>query len=74
MPKQIMTKSIMRKVLCWNILCVMIVMTNDFMPNYIMPTIFMQRDREPYLLYIFTHQPALGPSGELWPVLLVCNP
>jgi hypothetical protein len=24
--------------------------------------------------YTFTHQPALGPRGGLWPVLLMCNP
>jgi hypothetical protein len=23
---------------------------------------------------VSTHQPALGPRGELWPVLLTCNP
>jgi hypothetical protein len=23
---------------------------------------------------VSTHQPALGPRGELWPVLLMCNP
>jgi hypothetical protein len=24
--------------------------------------------------YLCTHQPALGPRGGLWPVLLICNP
>jgi hypothetical protein len=23
---------------------------------------------------VSTHQPTLGPRGELWPVLLMCNP
>jgi hypothetical protein len=23
---------------------------------------------------VSTHQPALGPRGGLWPVLLICNP
>jgi hypothetical protein len=26
------------------------------------------------LAVVSTHQPALGPHGGLWPVLLMCNP
>jgi hypothetical protein len=26
------------------------------------------------LAVVSTHQPALGPRGGLWPVLLMCNP
>jgi hypothetical protein len=28
----------------------------------------------PAFAVVSTHQPALGPRGGLWPVLLICNP